>query len=58
MSELYCNPCGGTVNEGGLCPHAKQPNGCPLHRTEARHMERLERLKQEAEKPKVIAPPQ
>lgn len=55
MSELYCNPCGGTVNAGGLCPHAKQPNDCPLHRTEARH---VERLKREAEAPKVTPPAQ
>jgi len=41
MAELYCNPCGGTVNPGGLCPHAKQPNDCPLRKTEAEHKEDL-----------------
>lgn len=41
MSELYCNPCGGTVNPGGLCPHATQPNDCPLKRTESQHVAKL-----------------
>lgn len=42
MSELYCHPCGGTVNPGGLCPHAEQPNGCPLRKTEAQHREHVQ----------------
>lgn len=37
MAELYCNPCGGTVNAGGLCPHAKRPNDCPLKKSEKFH---------------------
>jgi|CXWL01.1.fsa_nt_gi hypothetical protein len=53
MAELYCNPCGGTVNAGGLCPHTKHPNDCPLRRTAARHAE----IQKIAVDPQKVTPP-